>query len=182
VERGVLLHLGMKLSTLILTTLFVATPAFAQKSTLSDDDREFLEDAHASNIAEIRLSELALKITTNDEVKKLATKMIADHTAASEELKKLAAKKRFVPSPKIEDSQLRREEKMRNMSGSKFDDEYLATMDSDHRNAITVFGDAADDADDAEIKKFAASTLPTLHHHLGMVEAAQKAVKGSKKS
>ncbi|MES2554486.1 MAG: DUF4142 domain-containing protein, partial [Pseudomonadota bacterium] len=56
--------------------------------------------------------------------------------------------------------------------GAKFDDKYAEGVGvAAHEATIKLFEDAAEDATDADIKKFAADTLPTLKHHLELAKA-----------
>ncbi len=47
-------------------------------------------------------------------------------------------------------------------------------MERDHETDIKVFEKEASSGDDADIKKWAAKTLPTLKEHLAMVNNALK--------
>ena len=49
-------------------------------------------------------------------------------------------------------------------------------MNVDHKKAVKAFEKAANEAKDADVKAFAAKTLPTLKEHLSMAEDLQKKV------
>ena len=53
--------------------------------------------------------------------------------------------------------------------GAGFDRQYASSMGvSAHEDTVKLFQKAARDAKDADVKAFAAKTLPTLEHHLQM--------------
>jgi putative membrane protein len=63
---------------------------------------------------------------------------------------------------------------LKEMGGASFDRAYLRDQKRAHEQAIKLFQTEAQSGTDADVKKFAATTLPTLKEHLQMIEAAQK--------
>ena len=55
-------------------------------------------------------------------------------------------------------------------------------MVSDHKEDVKKFQNEADKGKDADVKKFASQTLPTLKEHLQLAESTADAVKSSGKS
>ena len=55
---------------------------------------------------------------------------------------------------------------MMEKSGADFDKDYMSMMIDDHKDDIDKFEKAADNCKDADIKAFAARTLPVLKKHL----------------
>ena len=64
-------------------------PARTQAST-AHQDTKFLEKANQGNVDEIDLAQLALKKSSNDDVKNFAQKMIHDHTMLMDNMKPFA--------------------------------------------------------------------------------------------
>jgi len=58
--------------------------------------------------------------------------------------------------------------------GADFDKAFASAAVSDHKKAVKAFEKAANEAKDADVKAFAAKTLPALKEHLSMAEALQK--------
>jgi len=136
---------------------------------LSNSDQRFLREAGESGLLEIQASELAVQKAEHPEVKRYAEMMIEDHSAVDKELKALAASKGFQLPVELEGGKLRLMENLRQLEGAGFDEEYADEVAVDaHEEAVELFEDAADDADDADIKAFAAKHLPTLQNHLDM--------------
>ncbi len=133
---------------------------------LSDKDRKFIQDAANGGVAEVADGKLAEEDGQSAEVKKIGARMVADHSKANNELVELAKKKGL----SIDTSK----GKSRNFNKANFDRQYLASMERDHETDIKVFEKEASSGDDADIKKWAAKTLPTLKEHLAMVNNALK--------
>jgi putative membrane protein len=131
----------------------------------------FITKAAHANMAEVELGKLALEKAGSEEVKKFAQRMVDDHTKANEELKTLAQNKKFTlpdgPDPHLKAIQTR----LSNLSGPSFDRAYMQTMIVDHRKAVSDFRLASKSAKDADVKGWAAKTLPTLEDHLKMAQA-----------
>lgn len=139
----------------------------AMAADLSNSDQRFLRKAGESGLLEIQASQLATERSQHPEVKRYAEMMIKDHTAVDKELKALASAKGFQLPTELDGGKKRLLEKLREIDGHEFDEEYADEVAVDaHEDAVELFEDAADDADDAEVKAFAAKHLPALQKHL----------------
>ncbi|MEO7741621.1 MAG: DUF4142 domain-containing protein [Usitatibacter sp.] len=147
------------------------------KPQFAEDDRVFMMKAAADGIAAVELGKVAQQKGTHAAVKKFAAYRVAEHAKASEELKALAAGKRVsLPSAPSREQQ-GQVEKMQKLSGAEFDRAYVQHMVADHKKAIDLFTRASHDAKDADVKAYAAKTLPALQEHQKMAQAAEAAVK-----
>ncbi|MFA7667989.1 MAG: DUF4142 domain-containing protein [Burkholderiaceae bacterium] len=136
---------------------------------LSNDDQRFLREAGESGMLEMQASELAVQKAENPELKRYAEMMIKDHGAVDQELKALAQRKGFQLPVELEGGKLRLMENLRQLEGAGFDEEYADEVAVDaHEDAVELFEDAAEDADDDEVRAFAAKHLPALQNHLEM--------------
>lgn len=136
---------------------------------LSNDDQRFLRKAGESGMLEMQASELAVQKAENPEVKRYAEMMIKDHAAVDKELKVLAQRKGFQLPVELEGGKLRLMENLRQLDGAAFDEEYADEVAVDaHEDTVELFEDAAEDADDDEVRAFAAKHLPALKNHLEM--------------
>jgi putative membrane protein len=138
-------------------------------------DSKFMKDAAADGMAEVELGKLASEKATRDEVKAFGKMMADDHSKGNAELKALAEKKNVTlpAGPKPEHKAL--EARLRKLSGSAFDDAYMAAMVKDHQKAVQMFSHESTAGGDADVKGWAGKTLPTLRHHLD--EAKERAPK-----
>lgn len=158
----------IKLSLLCMATGFALMHG-AMAASLSEDDARFLRKAGESGMLEIQASKLAVEKSQHAEVKRYAEMMIKDHTAVDKELKALATSKGFQLPVELESGHQRKMENLRQLDGPSFDEEYADEIAVDaHEDAVELFEDAADDADDADIKAFASKHLPALQKHLEM--------------
>ncbi|MDB6095055.1 MAG: hypothetical protein JWM32_2617 [Verrucomicrobia bacterium] len=142
----------------------------ADSSKLSHGDRAFFEKAAKSGMKEVAVSQAVTDRLMNAQVKDLAQMMIADHTAANNELSGLAARKGVtLPAgdPKIAEKWGKKDKGV--------DKDYLGEMVEDHEDAVKLF-EKASKSDDADIAAWAQKTLPALQHHLEMAKTLKKAM------
>lgn len=143
----------------------------------TDDGSEFLTEAASGGMTEVELGKLAQEKSQNQKVKDFGAMMVQDHSAANDELKQLAMSKNVslpdAPLPKHQDEI----DNLKEKSGADFDKAYMDLMVSDHKDDIDEFQDAADNSEDADIKAFAAKTLPVLQGHLQAAEPIKDSLK-----
>lgn len=93
-----------------------------------------------------------------------------DHTAANDELIKLANAK-HVELPAAPSHGERKEiEKLGKLSGTAFDKQFASLGVKDHRNDIKDFENASGKVKAPELKAWIDKTPPTLREHLAMAE------------
>ena len=68
--------------------------------------------------------------------------------------------------------------KLSALSGAEFDREYMRQMVKDHSDAVEMFQREASRGNDAEVKAWAAKTLPALQEHLRMAREVSAKVDG----
>jgi len=137
------------------------------ESQLAKADRSFLEDAAQAGHAEIDGSKLAEEKAANPEVKAYARKMIQDHAKVAEELALLAAKKgvKLPDGPSL--TQKTELTALRALSGETFDKMYVSRVGvAAHESAVELFRRTSMEAQDTDVRAFAAKHLPALEHHL----------------
>jgi putative membrane protein len=148
---------------------------------LASSDRKFIEKAAKGGMAEVELAKLAQEKASSDQVKQFAKRMADDHSKANDQLKSLAASKGVTLPTELDRSDRRALDKLAKKSGADFDREYMEHMVSDHKKDVGDFKSEAKGAKDAELKSFAASTLPTLEQHLDLAKSTEAAVKNEAK-
>ena len=134
----------------------------------------FTTAAAQGGMVEVKLGNLALAKSENADVKRFAEMMIADHTRANNDLKEIAAGKSVALPTEINDEQKSQLDKLSKYSGAEFDKEYVKAMIEDHEKDVKEFQVQADSGTDADVKAFAARTLPTLKNHLGMIKGIKE--------
>ena len=125
----------------------------------------FVKDAAAGGMAEVKLGQLAEQKATSPSVKAYGQRMADDHGKVNDELKTRAAEKN-VQLPKSLDSKHQAlYDRLSKLSGHQFDQTYMDEMVKDHKADIAEFQKAANSSD-PQVKDFASKTLPTLEDHL----------------
>src|SRR3954454_19449544 len=88
-------------------------------------DQDFVKKASAAQLAEINLSTLALKQTTNAGVRNFAQLMVKDHQMANKEILTLANQKKILVPPTMDAEHKKVEAKLLTLTGTAFDHEYM---------------------------------------------------------
>lgn len=148
------------------------TAASASAKKLSHKDSSFLKDAAESGNLEVEGSKLAVAQSSSADVKSFAQMMIDDHTKAGDELKGLASQKGVTVSDKPSLTKQAELKILAKRKDASFDQHYAESIGvKAHEDTIKLFQKEADKGDDADVKAWAAKTLPTLSHHLELAQA-----------
>jgi putative membrane protein len=137
-------------------------------TTLSKKDVKFINDAAEGGLMEVRMGELGQQKGQSGDLKTFAQRLITDHTKANDELKQLASGKGVTVPSQLPDHHQKMLDKLSN--ASDFDKTFKEMAVKDHKKDIKEFEKASKKCDDADLKNWAAKTLPTLQEHLRMAE------------
>ena len=120
---------------------------------------------------EVQVAQLAASKATDPNVKSFAGMLVDQHTAANNELVKIANAK-GVELPAAPKHALRRDiEKLGKKNGEAFDRDFVREVGIQaHEKDIKMFQKASKDVKDPELKAFVDRTLPHLHEHLAAAE------------
>ncbi|MBV9572024.1 MAG: DUF4142 domain-containing protein [Alphaproteobacteria bacterium] len=164
-----------------LSATVFALPALAQTSTTMSSgtapvgDASFVKAVAISDKFEIQASELAQTKATSADTKTFASRMVTDHTKTSDALKSLAANKHGLAIPTSLDAQHKAMlSRLRAAKGASFDTLYAQQQIQAHNQAVMLFTSESQNGKDADLKKFAADTLPALQEHLSMAQQLPK--------
>ncbi|MFL5236203.1 MAG: DUF4142 domain-containing protein [Rhizomicrobium sp.] len=170
----------MRLSLLAVPVMASAlvVPAFGNAASAAmapGGDAGFVRTAAISDMYEIQASQLAQTKATSADVKSFASRMVTDHTKTSDQLKSLLAKKPGMSPPTALDSRHRLMlAKLRGASGPSFDRLYAQQQLQAHQQAVLLFTNESQNANDPDLKNFARETLPALQQHLSMAQQLPK--------
>ena len=144
------------------------TPA---KSKIARGDRKFIEEAANSGMFEVQVGQLAASKASDANVKSFASMLVDQHTAANNELVKIA-NARGVELPAAPKHSMRRDiEKLGKKSGDEFDRDFVREVGiKDHKKDIKQFEKASKDVKDPDLKAFVDKSLPMLREHLAAAE------------
>ena len=136
------------------------------------DPSDFANKVAVANKFEIDTSQLALKYGKGEDVKKFAQQMIDDHTKAGQDFKAAVAEAKITePKDALDASHEAKYIKLRAFTTeSGFDASYVAEQLAAHQDAVELFRNYSENGAAGPLKDFAKKTLPTLEHHLTMVQ------------
>lgn len=146
------------------------TTTTTSTSKLSATDHKFVMEAAVGGMEEVQLGQLAAQKAMDPEVKNFGQHMVDDHSKANSQLLQLAAQKGVTPPTTLSADKQKDMDKLNSLSGAAFDKAYIDMMVKDHKKDVAEFQKQAKNGKDADLKSFAATTLPTLQNHLKMVQ------------
>jgi putative membrane protein len=146
-------------------------------STLSADDKDFATKAAQGNMAEVNGGTMASTKGTSPDVKNFGNRMVNDHGKALDELKQLAQTKGITLPADVNADQKAEADKLSKLSGKDFDKEYTDAMVKDHEEDVAEFDKASKNAQDPDLKAWAAKVLPIIQDHLKMAKEMAGKVK-----
>lgn len=152
----------------------------ADTATISNSNatsNEFVSKAVAGGMMEVEMGKLAQSNGASDGVKNYGKMLEKDHGAANDKLKDIAGRENIAVPAAISPEQRQHIDKMQALRGKDFDKAFIPMMIEDHKKEIAEFKKAADANENASIKAFAKSTLPTLETHLSKVKSLKAKMK-----
>ncbi len=100
--------------------------------------------------------------------------MVKDHTAINDDLKTLAAQKGVTLPNSLDAEHQGMVDKMTALTGSGFDDAYIAGMIQAHQTDAKAFRAESDAMQDAGIKYFIDTSIPAVESHLKQATLLKK--------
>ena len=134
-------------------------------------DAPFIGKAAMDGLAEVEHGRLAAQHASSPEVKRFARRMIDDHSKAGDELKRLASQKEVTLAAKLDDQHRATHDHLAQLKGPEFDKAYMSQMAKAHLEAVASFQEEANRGQDADVKAWAAKTLPTLQEHVKLASS-----------
>jgi putative membrane protein len=164
-------RLGMALVAVGL--VFVVSCAKTE-TTFPMADNDFMLAAAQGGMTEVKLGELAAQKGMRADVKAFGQMMVKDHTAINGDLKALAAQKGVTFPDSLDAKHQGMVDKMAALTGSEFDDAYIAGMIEDHKMDAKEFKAESAETKDADIKSFVDKSIPVVDEHLKRITAMKK--------
>jgi putative membrane protein len=153
------------ISAFVAIGMVIAIQAAAQTPSTQD----FVTKVAISDMFEIQSSQLA-ETKGDTGSKAFAQRMIKDHGKTSAELKAMAGKLKVKLPTALDDKHQKMLAQLGKLDGNKFDGAYDQMQVQAHEEAVKLFSSYAKNGDNAELKAWAAKTLPALQHHLEMAK------------
>jgi putative membrane protein len=156
--------------------LLAAAPAWAQNApagaqTLSQQDKTFVQEAGAGNLAEAELGQLAEQKAAAPAVKEFGRWMYTDHgLTANAWLAAILRQEHETFQPTLTAEQKQLKQKLEGLSGAQFDQQFIEHMVQDHEKTIPVFEKEAREGHNPALKSYAQGLTPVLQQHLAEVK------------
>jgi putative membrane protein len=155
----------------LLAVFAVPVAARAQSTDVSEQDKTFLTGQQQTNLAEIALGKTVMEKATSENVRKLATDLVAGHTAVSQQNTALSQKLGITPPTEPSAEQKATAEKVMAQSGAAFDLAYVNAQVEGHTKSLAKANTEMTSGSNADVKAFATSYLPKAQSHLDMSKA-----------
>lgn len=146
--------------------------------SVSKEDAQFMVDAAAGGIQEVKLGKMAQQKAAAQDVKNFGSMMDEDHTKAGDRLTTLAKNKNVTLPHSLSPDMQKEADDLEKKNGRDFDKAYIGMMVDDHKKDIKEFEKEAKNGTDADIRAFADSSLHMLKKHLDSAESCNKRIKG----
>jgi putative membrane protein len=153
--------------------------ASGSSTSVPGADKKFAMTVAQTDLAEIQVSNLALQKSNNDDVKKLAQKLIDDHTKTSDAMKQIASQKGLTLPTEPDAKHKALATKLEGESGAQFDKDFISANSADHHKVVKEFQKEANSGKDPEIKGFASQFLPAIQEHTTMIDDLKGKAGGS---
>jgi len=159
----------------------LGTATFAQTSSPGSDqartahqDTEFLKKANQGSVDEIDLAQLALKKSSDDDVKAFAQKMIDDHGKLLDDMKPFDMQA-GVSIPEHPDAAGEATKlKLDVLTGKTFDKAYIKAMVEDHHKDLEAFIAEEKATSYPAFKDAVGKGEKVVHEHLEMIDQMAK--------
>lgn len=151
------------MTAIILSTM--ATPGVTGDKISPED---FVSEASAAGIAEVKAANLALEKSLSPEIKNFSMRMITNHSAINDELEILAQRKKLQVATEAEALDAAKAKLLEIREGESFDEAFAKNQVSAHENSVELFRAASASIEDTELSTFAKTKLPRLEQHLKM--------------
>jgi len=151
---------------------------------------QFRAKASSSDAFEVLSSKIALTHATNADLKMFAQMMVHDHTKSTKALVALGgismaslktkmtpgADGKYAGNDLIDSDHANELNSLDSKSNDDFNRTYIDDQVKGHEDAVALLEDYAKNGDNAKLKAFARSILPTVKAHLAKAQALQKAI------
>lgn len=162
----------MKSRTLLVTisifsiiTFFSCKKDEGSNTLVNIRDSVFVSLASQANFAEIAAGQIAADSATDSTVADFGAMMVADHTAAQQQLQSIASQLGISIPTSVSGDQQRFIDSLFTLKGRTFDSVYIHRQVLDHQRTITFFKEESAHGLQKDIKAWMYQTLPAITVH-----------------
>jgi putative membrane protein len=132
----------------------------------NSNELSLLKELHQTNLAEIKLGQLAQQKAAASRVKDLGRRIEMDHQFADQKIQALARSRGSdLSSGAIEKEQSDKIQSLEGLDGKNFDRAFVQMMVSDHQSDISRLTAIPDDQNDVDVNRFVKKVVPILGQH-----------------
>ena len=148
----------------------------AHAASLNQTDKSFMMTAARIDMTEAHKGQMAENQASAADVKDFGRTLVQDHTQSYEQLSALAAKE-GVRIPRGISAKAAGIAPLAHLKGNQFDRQFAREEVSADQQALAVFKRESEHGRDADVKAYAASTIPALQNDLRLAQQCVKAKK-----
>jgi putative membrane protein len=137
-------------------------------------DKMFLRKAAEGGLAQVQFGQLAAQKGDSEEVKALGQKMVDDHTALNKDLEPVADSIGIKLPTHLNKTNQAEYDKLKGLSGSDFDTEYLTMLVKDHHMDLREFRLESANTQDQTLRDAVMKGQRIIHDHMVMVDKLAK--------
>lgn len=130
-----------------------------------ENDASYLSEIAIIHMSEIEIGKLALQKGIRADVKKYAQMLITDHNKSLEELKTLANKQTITLPTSSTEIELDNYNKLKEKSGTDFDDYFIDMMVNDHEKAMDKITEISQKVKDSDVKLWTSRQVTIFTTH-----------------
>jgi putative membrane protein len=129
---------------------------------------DFVQTAAMSDMYEIEAGKIANQKGQSPAVRGFGQMMVDAHSKTTQELTSIVKSQTIKVElpPKLDSKHQKLIDDLNSASNESFDSTYAKQQTDAHKEAVDLFEKYAKDGDNAELKKFAQTTLPVIQQHL----------------
>ena len=131
---------------------------------LTGNEKNFLLAAAMGGMMEVEAANIALQQSADPAIKAFASKMIADHSVANQELSRITDEVGMALPKTLGDDHASHLRTLKTLKEKKFDEQYMTMMLKDHKVTMELLTEGKA-LKNASIQSFAQKTLPVVTAH-----------------
>ena len=152
--------------------LLTVAQAAAADTGVSAKDRAFVAKVSQGGMFEVQASKLAADKATAQDVKDIGNTEVHDHTLVGDKLKSIASSVGLTFPDTLNADFQGQLDHLGSLSGTSFDNAYIASMDRIHAKDGAAFAVEARTGRNSELRAFAAETHIIVLRHIGALHGS----------
>lgn len=172
---------SMSYVPLAIASAFLLTLTGTAFAGVQPQEAEFLKTAAQTDLAEIKMGQLAEQQGQHKAVRQFGKTLVTDHQKALKSTRSLAKSLGVMLPDQPNAAQQQKYSEFAAMRGGNFDAAFLTAMIMGHEKAINDFKAQAQNGKNMQVKQLAQNELPVLQKHLHLAQQAQAKIGNGEK-